>query len=52
MLELTLAIGAFALLGALPPTESQKRRDRKGLCGHPLSEQLAVLRQAGVVRRR
>ena len=52
MLELALAIGAFAALGALPPTESQRRRDRKGLCGHPLCEQLAVLRQAGVVRQR
>lgn len=52
MLELALALGAFALLGALPPTEHQKRRARKGIAGHGLTEQLALLREAGMVRER
>lgn len=52
MLELALACAAFALLGALPPTERQKRRAREGLAGHSLTGQVALLREAGVVRRR
>ncbi len=52
MLELTIALTAFALLGALPPNERQKARARTGAGGRSLSEQLSSLRQVGLVRRR
>lgn len=52
MLELTIACAAFALLGALPPNERQRARSRSGAAGRSLTEQLASLRQVGLVRRR
>lgn len=52
MLELTIACAAFALLGALPPSERQRARARTGTGGRSLTEQLSTLRQVGLVRRR
>lgn len=52
MLELTIACAAFALLGALPPDKRQRARARTGTTSRSLTEQVATLRQAGLVRRR
>lgn len=52
MLEIAIALGAFTLLGALPPTERQKERARHAPTAGPLRQQIAALQRVGVMRRR
>lgn len=52
ILETAITVLTFAALCYLPPTEEQRSRDRRGTSESSLSEQLAVLRRVGVVRRR
>lgn len=52
MLELTIAVAAFALLGALPPKERQRKARAGTGAGRSLAEQVACLRTVGLVRRR
>lgn len=52
MLELTIACAAFALLGALPPNERQRKARTGTGGGRSLTEQVAALRRVGLVRRR
>lgn len=52
LIELTLICAAYVTLALMEPNERQRERDRDGLAGNPLREQLAVLRRAGVVRSR
>lgn len=52
LIELILTCAAYLALGLMQPTDRQRERDRRGLSGHPLREQIAVLQRAGMVRSR
>lgn len=50
LLELTLIIGAMAVMSSLEPTEAQRARAERH--DGSLRSRLVALRQVGVVRRR
>lgn len=52
LIELILIFAAYVTLATMEPSERQRERERRGLAGNPLREQLDVLRRAGVVRSR
>ena len=52
LIELSLICAAYLGLALMEPNERQRERDREGLAGNPLREQLLVLQRAGVIRSR